>query len=41
MFPDSVPWIAFMSLYANIVSHWGAYQAARAEEMVDEKEGGG
>ncbi len=29
---DSVFWIAVMSLYANVVGHWGAYQAACAED---------
>ena len=29
---ESILWVAFMSLYANIVGHWSAYQAARAEE---------
>jgi len=25
-------WVAFMSLYANFIGHWSAYQAARAEK---------
>jgi hypothetical protein len=25
---DSVPWLAFMSIYAIIVSHWAAEEAA-------------
>jgi hypothetical protein len=29
---DLVTWVAWMSLYANVVGHWSAYQAARAEE---------
>lgn len=29
---DSILWIAFMSLWANVASHWGAAQAAEAEE---------
>jgi hypothetical protein len=29
---DSILWVAFMSLYANFVGHYGAYQAARAED---------
>jgi hypothetical protein len=29
---ESIVWIAFMSLYANVVGHWGAYQAARLEK---------
>jgi hypothetical protein len=28
---DSILWLAIMSLYANVVGHWGAYQAAHAE----------
>lgn len=28
---DSILWVAFMSLYANIVGHWSARQAAKAE----------
>ena len=28
---DSVMWVGIISVYANVVSHWGAYQAARAE----------
>lgn len=29
---ESILWVAFMSLYANIAGHWASYQAARAEE---------
>lgn len=29
---DSIFWVAFMSLYANVASHWAAYQASRIEE---------
>jgi hypothetical protein len=29
---DSILWVAAMSLYANFIGHWSAYQAARAEE---------
>lgn len=28
---ESVLWVAIMSLYANVVGHWSAYQATRAE----------
>lgn len=35
---ESILWVAFMSLYANIVGHWGAYQAARAEETAKGEE---
>lgn len=30
---DSILWVAAMSLYANVVGHWSAYQASRAEEV--------
>lgn len=29
---ESILWVAFMSLYANVAGHWAAYQGARAEE---------
>lgn len=29
---ESILWVAFMSLYANVASHWSAAQAAEAEE---------
>lgn len=29
---DSILWIAFMSLYANIAGHWAAYEGAKAKE---------
>lgn len=29
---NSIAWVAWMSLYANVVGHWSAMQAARAEE---------
>jgi hypothetical protein len=29
---DSVLWVALMSLWANIASHWSGWQAARAEK---------
>ena len=42
---DSVFWVALMSLYANLVGHWSAYQAAHAEKKIEEcvagKEGDG
>ena len=28
---SSILWVAAMSLYANFIGHWSAYQAARAE----------
>ena len=35
---ESILWIAFMSLYANIASHWAAYQASRVEKKQDDME---
>jgi hypothetical protein len=29
---DSVQWVALMSLWANIASHWAAREAAKAKE---------
>ena len=29
---DSVPWVAWMSLYANVVGHWGAWEASKAKD---------
>ena len=28
---DALPWVAFMSLYANVVGHWSGYEAAKAQ----------
>jgi hypothetical protein len=33
---ESILWVAFMSLYANIASHAAAWQAARAEDAASE-----
>lgn len=30
---ESILWIAFMSLWANVVSHASAYEAAKAKEL--------
>ena len=30
---DSILWVLMISLYANIASHWGAYQGARAARV--------
>lgn len=35
---ESILWVSFMSLYANMVGHWSAYQASRAEESSNGKE---
>lgn len=29
---DSVPWVAWMSVYAIVTGHWSGYQGARAED---------
>lgn len=29
---NSIPWLAFMSVWANVAGHWSSYQASRAEE---------
>lgn len=29
---ESILWVAFMSLYANVAAHWSAAQAAEADE---------
>jgi hypothetical protein len=33
---QSILWVAFMSLYANFVGHFGGWDAARAEVSADE-----
>lgn len=35
---DSILWVAAMSLYANVVGHWSAYQATRAEKAERDSE---
>jgi hypothetical protein len=37
---ESVLWVACMSLYANFVGHFSAWDAARAEKKQDENSGG-
>lgn len=32
---ESVLWVAIMSLYANIVGHWSAFQGSRAEVQAE------
>jgi hypothetical protein len=32
LWPNSVLWVAFMSLYANFVGHFSAWQGSRAEK---------
>ena len=31
VYRDSILWIGIMSVWSNVVGHWGAWQAARAE----------
>jgi hypothetical protein len=33
---QSILWVAFMSLYANFVGHFGGWDAARAEVSAEE-----
>jgi len=33
---ESILWVAFMSLYANFIGHFSAFDAARAEKKADE-----
>jgi hypothetical protein len=28
---ESVPWLVIMSVWANLASHWGAFQAAKSQ----------
>jgi len=35
-YPNSVLWVALMSQYANVVGHFSAYDAARAERANSE-----
>jgi len=36
---ESVPFLAVISVYANIVGHWSAWQAAHSEEKSDDQGG--
>lgn len=33
---ESIPLLVFISIYANVAGHFSAWQAARAERLVDE-----
>jgi hypothetical protein len=33
----SVPWLVFMSVWANFASHWGAYEGTRPPEDQDDE----
>lgn len=35
----SILWVLLMSIWANAATHWGAYQAARAERLVSTEDG--
>lgn len=35
---ESILWIAFMSWYAIVTSHWSAFEAAKAKEQVEKGE---
>jgi hypothetical protein len=37
---NSVYLVLLISLYANIVGHWSAYEASKAKEEVEPTEGG-
>lgn len=36
---DSILWVALMSIWANIIGHFSAYMAARAERAIDKNNG--
>jgi hypothetical protein len=36
---NSVPFLVYVSVYANFVGHWSSYQAAKAEENIEETVG--
>lgn len=36
-YPDAIWWVAAMSLYANVVGHWSAYQAAKADQHAQQQ----
>jgi hypothetical protein len=35
---ESVPFLVFVSVYANFVGHWSAWEAAQAKEEAEAKE---
>lgn len=35
----SILWVLLMSIWANAATHWGAYQAARAERTIRTDDG--
>ena len=36
LWPESILWLALMSVWANVAGHWSSYQASRAEQKQDE-----
>jgi hypothetical protein len=38
---NSILWVCFMSLYANVAAHWAAAQAAEAEQHASDQPTGG
>jgi uncharacterized membrane protein len=39
LWKNSVPFLVYVSVYANFVGHWSSYQAAKAEENIEETVG--
>lgn len=37
---NSILWVAFMSLYAIVITHWTLYEAARAKREAQKSVGG-
>jgi hypothetical protein len=37
LWPHSILWVALMSLYANFVDHFSAYEAARAARLEEQE----
>jgi hypothetical protein len=37
LWPESILWLALMSVWANVAGHWAAYQAAHADKNLDQK----
>lgn len=33
---DSIPWLVFMSIWANVAGHWDASETANLEEKIEE-----
>jgi hypothetical protein len=36
--PESILWVALISVYANFAAHFSAYQGSRAEKKEEEEE---